>query len=333
MSGAVDRAERSVLGEAGTAWDAPSSLGRGPARRLLRRVLRPFEVRQRELDRTLVEALRGIESRIGREMRGPGMLALASRLDGAELTGAKTEVGDLWLRRDDKLVAPTIIEHGLYAPDVVEILRRNLSTGGTFIDVGANIGYFSVAASPMVGRRGRVFSVEPDPRNAAVLRANLWRNRCDNATVLPVAAWSKRTHLNLVTYPEGGAATEVSSDASAKGDGRLVPAERLDDLVEGSADLIKIDAQMTDHHAVQGAERLISSNPDVVVIAEFFPAALRAQGDDPEEIAAYYQSLGLGLHLIKPYTLVELVEVDTAGAIEACANPEIPFVDLVMFRR
>ena len=185
------------------------------------------------------------------------------------------------VRRDDVLVAPTIREHGIYGTEIGAFLKRRLRVGSTFVDVGANLGWFSVLAARLVGERGRVYAVEPDPANLPLLRANLWGNRCDNATVLGVAAWSGPAHLDLVTYPEGGAATEVR----AGGDGTLlVPAAPLDSLIPGTVDVLKVDAQMTDHVAIRGAERIIATSPRIAVIAEFFPAALRDKSEDPERI-------------------------------------------------
>ena len=231
------------------------------------------------------------------------------------------------MRRDDVLVAPTIREHGIYGTEIGAFLERRLRVGSTFVDVGANLGWFSVLASSRVGERGRVSPSSPIPANLPLLRANLWGNRCDNATVIGVAAWSEPAHLDLVTYPEGGAATEVRSG----GDGAvLVPAAPLDELIPGTVDVLKIDAQMTDHLAVRGAERIIAASPRIAVIAEFFPAALRDKGEDPERILDYYLGLGLELGMLDREGRGEIEPKTPAEIFAACENPEIPFVDVVL---
>jgi len=175
----------------------------------------------------------------------PGSLrgvALAGPLGDRRLTEAETEVGTLWLDAADVLVRPAIERYGNWSPEISAILDETLRPGMTFVDVGANIGWFSVKASRIVGQHGRVISVEPDPDNLELLRANLWRNGCTNAEVLPVAAWSETGHLSLVQLPDGGAATEVSRDASPYEDDprvdtssfaerALVPCLRLDDVL------------------------------------------------------------------------------------------------------
>jgi hypothetical protein len=106
----------------------------------------------------------------------------------------QTDVGYLWAHRDDQVVRPYMETPGLWEPRLAALLRSRLRAGSTFLDVGANIGYFSVLAAQCMGPDGLVVAVEPDPGSVAVLRGNLWQHRCKNVVVLPVAAWMETTH-------------------------------------------------------------------------------------------------------------------------------------------
>ncbi len=66
--------------------------------------------------------------------------------------------------------------------DEGEWLRGMLAPGQRVVDVGANVGYFTVLMSRLVGPRGSVVAVEPDRDNLRLLRLNLWLNRCHNVT-------------------------------------------------------------------------------------------------------------------------------------------------------
>ena len=214
---ALERAARVLEGTEGTPWDSDSRLGPiGRATRgAMHRALRPFEFRQRELDAAILDAVGALAGEV--EAGGGGAaLDLAAALDAETVVEKETRVGPLWLRADDRLITPQIVEHGLWALETSAFLVRRLRAGSTFVDVGANVGYFGVLASPLVGARGRVFAVEPDPANLPLLRANLWRNGCVNARVLPVAAWDERTHLSLMLQPEGGAGSWVTPDPESK---------------------------------------------------------------------------------------------------------------------
>jgi FkbM family methyltransferase len=187
-------------------------------------------------------------------------------LDPERVVERETDVGSIWLERDAKLMTPAVLEYGYWAPELTALMRTALKRGMTFIDVGANVGYFSVLASKLVGPTGRVISVEVDPKNVEILRANLWKNGCENAKVLQVAAWHESTTLNLVLNQAGGAGNSVNDDL---GGGVEVPATRLDQVVQGPVHYIKVDCEGSDHLAVSGATGLIQSSPDVLITVEF----------------------------------------------------------------
>jgi FkbM family methyltransferase len=207
----------------------------------------------------------------------------------------EADVGTIWVERDVELMAPSLIEHGFWAAELTGLMRRALRPGMTFVDAGANIGYFSVLGSKLVGSTGRVFCVEVDPANVEILRANLWKNGCANARILPVAAWSESTELNLRLNPAGGAGSSVGF---ATAQDAAVPAFRLDELIEGRVDYMKVDCESTDHMVVSGAEGLIRSNPKMLTTVEFNPDHTSHTGHAPAQILDIYQRLGLRPYLI-----------------------------------
>ena len=76
------------------------------------------------------------------------------------------------------------ILQGGYEPQMVNVLNHYLSSGGVFIDVGANEGYFSVLASRLVGPKGTVVAIEPQSRLQSVLQTNLSINECFNVRLI-----------------------------------------------------------------------------------------------------------------------------------------------------
>ena len=94
-----------------------------------------------------------------------------------------------------------VAEYKSWEMDVVELLQRTLRPGMTFVDIGANVGYFSVLASRLVGGGGEVIAFEPEPRTVSLLRANLWRHQCLNSLIYPVAAHSETGIVRLSRTP------------------------------------------------------------------------------------------------------------------------------------
>jgi FkbM family methyltransferase len=117
---------------------------------------------------------------------------------------------------------------GCFARNMTKWARALLAAGGTFLDVGAHAGYFTLLASNRVGAAGRVFAVEPNPRTFATLARHLTGNAVSNvqammcgladtpgvlalhmppsdldfnATILPRAGWT-RTEVPVRTLDE-----------------------------------------------------------------------------------------------------------------------------------
>jgi FkbM family methyltransferase len=329
----IERARALVDEGAETSWDAPSRF-RTPglwARRALRRILRPYAFRQHEIDRALLEAIQAAPAAHHTAPTTPALspaaraaAELATPLPDRTVEVA-TDVGSLLLDEDDTLITPLVTEHRSWEGDVVAFLRSRLGSGMTFVDVGAHVGYFSVLASGIVGEAGRVLAVEPEPRNLALLRANLWRNGCDNVAVLPVAAYERRGHVRFVSNPEGLAGSWIDPE---QGDtATMAPCAPLDSLLgDRRVDVIKVDIERAEPEAIQGAERLICRSSALDIVAEFWPTHPYANGRSPADVLAYYESLGLELRLLHADGSTTAA---TAGEVFAQGGPG-PIMNIVL---
>ena len=74
---------------------------------------------------------------------------------------------------------------------MMKIFRTVLKKGMKIVDIGANLGYFTVIAARRVGPSGRIFSYEPDPHNYALLKKNIETNHFKNVIPVPVALSDK----------------------------------------------------------------------------------------------------------------------------------------------
>src|SRR4051794_34975198 len=108
-----------------------------------------------------------------------------------------TQVGSLLLHPADEVITANLVKWGVWEAAETRFLSALLSEGDTFVDVGANVGYFSVLAARRIGAGGTVVAVEPEPRNLELLRANLHRNGCRRATVLAAPPYSQGGWMSL----------------------------------------------------------------------------------------------------------------------------------------
>src|SRR5262249_59237800 len=76
---------------------------------------------------------------------------------------------------------------GVWEPDITALIKRRLRLGNCFVDIGANIGYFTLLAARQVGTTGRVVSIEASPAVYSPLTANVRRNRLTQVRALNVA--------------------------------------------------------------------------------------------------------------------------------------------------
>jgi FkbM family methyltransferase len=237
----------------------------------------------------------------------------------------QTQVGPLLAHRDDEVITANLIRWGVWEARETEFVRALLRPGDTFVDVGANIGYFSVLAAERTGSSGYVIAFEPEPRNLELLRMNLARNGVrTNATVFPLAAYSHSCEMALAT------------DEANRGDHRLAPHDdtglrvrcvRLDDVLPRSVDVIKIDTQGFDHDVVAGLTKTIAANPALVVLTELSLTKLGDRGIDVDEVVAGYLARGFGIEALDPSgTPYPLAAADVLPHCVATAPEEISLV-------
>jgi FkbM family methyltransferase len=156
------------------------------------------------------------------------------------------------------LVSSTIYATGQWEPVITEYIRAGLRKGDVFVDCGANIGYYSVLTSGLVGDSGAIYSIEASPRIHAILAHNVAMNCLRNVRTTNAAASSESGELKMFLAQEGnlGHSTTVESLATQEGmrfEGK-VRADTLENLVGRDlwrARFVKID--------VEGAECAVLS--------------------------------------------------------------------------
>ena len=162
-----------------------------------------------------------------------------------------------------------------------------LRPGDGFVDCGANIGVFTVAAALRVGPRGRVISFEPDTRTRELLIDNVTRHRVERqVTVHDAAVGSASGRRSFHEYANDVVSGffESPSYPSEVARSRDVDVVRLDDAVDGPVDLVKIDVEGFEPSVLDGARGVLQASPNAILIVELNPAALRHGGQTPQAL-------------------------------------------------
>lgn len=190
-----------------------------------------------------------------------------------------------------------LMSSGEYEADMQATLRAWLRPGSTFIDLGANEGYFSVIASRLVTETGRVLTVEPQARQARVIEENFRANGVRNAVIVRVAvsdyAGSGKIHLMPDTIP-GSSGLERSTSYPLPTEN--VTVTTLAGLMRQHeierADLIKIDIEGFEYEAVLGSADLFRQKRFKAIALELHPSILERRGKSMSEIADFLASAG-----------------------------------------
>ncbi len=202
---------------------------------------------------------------------------------------------------DDASVG-AMVRAGAYEPDVTALFRAFLKPGMSVVDLGANIGFFTLLSATLVAPEGHVFAVEPNPRNVRLLETSRRENGFTNITVLQVAAGAEHGLLVLNTSYSNGTTSSLPDDAAAVLGSQTVPAVRIDALLppERRIDLIKIDVEGAEHTALLGCEATIRRHRPLI-ISEFSPGLMPGiSGVQGTDYLDWLMGLGYGLSVISP---------------------------------
>ena len=180
-----------------------------------------------------------------------------------------------------------------YEPELT-YLESILSPGRVFVDVGANFGIYTMVASRLVGKAGRVVAFEPSVQSFPVLQKNIALNNLENVLSFHAALSDKESRAWLYhgLDPSGNS---LGRDPSLDGAREEVILKSLDNVLEENGidrvDVIKVDVEGAEELVLHGAARsLITHSP--VVIFEFNPGCAARLGLSPDGARGFLETLG-----------------------------------------
>jgi FkbM family methyltransferase len=214
-------------------------------------------------------------------------------------------VGDVELLCDaaDAAVTPGL-RSGAYEPHLTAVFERHCAPGMTVVDVGANLGYFTLLAARLVGPGGRVVALEPNSENCRLLLSSLRLNGISNVEVLPVAADKAPGWAYYSTHVGSNGGLIDDGDLLSR-PGVVVPTFRLDDLVEGPVGFLKMDVEGAEGRVVLGASRIIERDRPIVTTELKDEMLQRVSGRSVTDYLGYFGNLGYTPTLLDKQTGAE----------------------------
>ena len=216
---------------------------------------------------------------------------------------------------EDLHVSKTLREQGIWEPYESSLVLKLLQPGDVFVDVGANIGYFSLLAASRVGESGKVFAFEPDAENFELLLASAALNRQQQviqATRAGLAASDGDARLYLSEDNLGDHQIFATADSRRSRAIRLLNgAEFLAGKLQ-RLDLLKIDTQGSEYGVVDGLMPLLQAMPKPPrIIVELTPLSLRQCGNSGRAL------IELLSQLQQPMWIIDHIEHRTVASTAA----------------
>jgi FkbM family methyltransferase len=178
------------------------------------------------------------------------------------------------------LLSQYVYYFGQWEPEITYLIKKRLGPGKTFVDVGANTGWFTLLAADSVGPTGRVVAIEASPANFLRLQENVSNNRLGNVRLVNEAVWSSQQLLSLFQGPPShcGVSTVVPSFAAHQSCelAGQIPARPLPELLTSdeiaTLRVLKIDVEGAEREVVLGLEPMLDSVPeDIEIFLELNP--------------------------------------------------------------
>ncbi|MFT5081418.1 MAG: FkbM family methyltransferase [Gammaproteobacteria bacterium] len=207
---------------------------------------------------------------------------------------------------DDTIIGPSIA-NGAWEDHETRLFLAHLRPGARVLDLGANVGWFAVQA---ILAGAEVHAFEPVPGIADLTERNMQRAMeiGPGKGILHRAAAADAKGTAEIALSEGNHGDNRVIDESAPADMAdatciEIKLERVDDHVKGPIDFLKVDTQGSEWLALQGAKELLKASPNVGLLIEFWPYALR--GCEPGELIDMLLDMGftLGKATTAPYPM------------------------------
>ena len=203
----------------------------------------------------------------------------------------------------------------------ISLIQKVLKQGDCFLDIGANVGYYSFVASGLVGDAGRVIAFEPVPKNLAAIRKNIDANAIANIDLQPVAVGAKAGSLMLYlgddSLGNSGWASIFSSEKRTTG--LEVEMVALDDFVRQNnvpkIRLIKMDIEGSEPDALKGGQAMFSQPNAPDILCEVNPYLLGLGKNNSTLLTGLLA--GFGYHL---FQADDLSPVDPGRVITNLTN-------------
>jgi FkbM family methyltransferase len=154
-----------------------------------------------------------------------------------------------------------------YEKEEIEAFCSFIKPGSVVLDAGANFGLYTILAAK---RGARVFAIEPDPRNAAMLRSNIGLNGMEKqVTIFEIAATEREMEVSLYRSERNSGESNILEKGALAG---KIQGRTIDSLNLPPVDVCKMDIEGSEFMALQGMRSTLERSPNIKLFVEYAEA-------------------------------------------------------------
>lgn len=237
----------------------------------------------------------------------------------------------LFADRSDVAVSIQIAETGNYETHLSRFLRRVVKPGMTAVDIGANIGFYTMLLASLVGEHGRVVAFEPNSENCRLLLLTIQANNFRQVTLFPFALAEKIAALYFTpAIGSNGLILPDRKETLLDPNCIVVPSMRLDDIERGQVDVIKADIEGAEYRALRGAEAIIQRCRPIITTEFSLEMLSRVSGVQGQEFLKWMQGFGYRAYLLertrKTIEAIDDVDAFIASWGDFCRIEDLAFI-------
>ncbi len=192
----------------------------------------------------------------------------------------------------------------IYEPHVLDIIEDNLQKGGTFVDIGANIGQHSMFAASIVGDTGKVFSFEPIPYIYNQLLDSVHINHFEKiVTVHNIALGTENKNDTLYIETNNVGGSSIVAPHGTKTEAIQINIRKGDDILEqiSNIHLIKIDVEGYEYEVLSGIEKTLRIHRPTIILEFSGELYISKKNNDGEKIISLLENIGYDIYDIEDY--------------------------------
>ncbi len=213
-----------------------------------------------------------------------------------EFIKVKTETIDYQKTLGEKSIenTPSNIDYSNFEPNETKLIQDIIDKGDVILDIGANIGYYTLQFSKLTGRNGLVYAFEPEPKNFNLLKKHIELDKCSNVILINKGVSNKESTIRLYLSDinigmHRAYKSLVCSNQYIEMDTIILDNYFID--TEEKIDFIKIDIEGYEYFAFQGMKAILKRNNQIKIMMEFSPISIIESGETPYDLIRFLNSL------------------------------------------